>query len=490
MNITLTSRVVAIVIIIFLVLVALTGLNMRHDYTNSLSSAHNATRHQSQLYAEHAARSFESVDLILRRVVDSVERDMTDMPRAPETVQADLKELTELAPQLRALVVANGDGLQTASNTGRGTGKVSIADRGYFKAHQADANLGLLIDKPLRGKVTGNWFLSISRRVNAPDGAFAGVVVAIVSQDYFNTFYQAADDRENLSTALINADGLIFAFSSRFAPDGLDVAGETLSETPLFTEHLAAASSGSFEGNVFDTDQQRIVSYQKVEDQPVVIVTSIPRDQAFAEMSSHMRTIVMLISATAVVLIYLLITTVRQVSQREKTERKLRHMANHDLLTNLPNRRQGMEYLNRAVANSRRHVTQVGVLFIDLDGFKDVNDHLGHKAGDQVLIETAARFNACVRETDVVARLGGDEFLVVLSDVTDDHAVTRIAQLVLDAAARPYVIGNEEAQLSASIGIAYYPHHGDAPEELIKMADNAMYQAKEAGKNNYCVAAV
>ncbi|MFC1673456.1 diguanylate cyclase domain-containing protein [Pseudomonadota bacterium] len=490
MNVTLTSRVVAIVIVIFLVLVALTGLNMRHDYTNALSGAHNATRHQSQLYAEHAARSFETVDLILRRVVDGVERDMTDMPRAPETVQADLKELTELAPQLRALVISDGDGLQTASNTGRGTGKVTIADRGYFKAHKADPNLGLLIDKPLRGKVTGNWFLSISRRVDAPDGSFAGVVVAVVSQGYFNEFYQTADDRENLSTALVNADGLIFAFSSRFAPGGLDVAGETLAETPLFAEHLSANRSGSFEGQVFTTDQQRIVSFQRVEDQPVVIVTSIPRDQAFAAMSLHMRTIVAFIAATAVVLAYLLITTIRQVSQREKTERQLRHMANHDLLTNLPNRRQGMEYLSRAVATSRRHVTQVGILFIDLDGFKDVNDRYGHKAGDQVLIETAERFNACVRETDVVARLGGDEFLIVLSDVTDDHAVTRIAQLILEAAARPHVIGDNEAQLSASIGIAFYPHHGDAPDDLIKMADNAMYQAKDAGKNNYCVAGV
>lgn len=488
MKVTLTFLVTATVATVFIVLLALTAINVRHDYDSALSGAHIAVRHQSQIYAEHSARSFESADLILRRVVDNQERDITGMQRTPEAIQAALKELVELTPQIRALVIAGADGIETASNTGRGVGTVDLNDRGYFQAHKADPGLGLLIDKPLRGKLSGNWFLSITRRINNPDGSFAGVVVAVVSQEYFNEFYQTAEDAEGLSAALMNADGEIFAFSTGFSLDGADVAGVSMAATPLFVEHLNGEASGTYEGHVFTDDIERIASFNRVPDRPVIIVTSMTREHAFAELSLHMRTIVIFTAVTGVVLLFLLITTIRQVRHRERIEQKLRHMANHDLLTDLPNRRQGIEYLTRAVARGRRHVTMAGVLFIDLDGFKAVNDRYGHEAGDAVLVETAGRFLKCIRDTDVVARLGGDEFLIVLSDVTDEEATRRVAELILEAAARPFVFDGHEATLSASIGIAFYPHHGDDPDDLIKMADDAMYQAKDAGKNNYRIA--
>lgn len=487
MTTSLTFRVLTLVAAVFVGLIVLTYMNARHDFDEALSRAKISTRHQSQIYAEHAARSFESVDLILRRVVDNVERDITGTPRAPETVQASLKELVAFAPQLRALVTAGADGIETGSNTGRGVGTVDVSDRGYFKAHKADPHLGLLIDKPLRGKVTGNWFLSITRRINDPDGSFAGVVVAVVSQEYFNVFYQSAEDNEGLSAALMNADGDIFAFSKGFAPGSADVAGVSMRDTPLFADHVDNETNATYEGHIFEGDADRIVSFHRNAERPVIIVTSMTRDKAFANVATHMQSIITAIAVTGAVLLYLMITTIRQVRNREVVEQKLRHMANHDLLTNLPNRRQGIEYLHRAVATGRRHVTQVGVLFIDLDGFKSVNDRFGHEAGDAVLIEIADRFSASVRETDVVARLGGDEFLVILSDVTDEAAAVRVAELLLDAAARPFACNDQTAQLGASIGIAFYPHHGDNPDTLIKVADNAMYRAKEAGKNNYYI---
>ena len=488
MQATLTFRILTIVVTVFIGLIVLMTINTRHDYSAALDNAKTATRHQGQLYAEHAARSFESVDLILRRVVDNIERDITGTPRTPEAIQANLKELVELTPQIRALVTAGADGIESASNTGQGVGTVDLNDRRYFMAHKADPELGLLIGKPLRGRVTGNWFLSITRRINDPDGNFAGVVVAVVSQEYFNDFYQKAEDNENISAALMNADGYIFAFSKAFAPDHTDVAGVSMAASPLFVDHVNGKPSTTYEGRIFKDDTKRIVSFQRVPDRPVIIVTSLTRERAFAASSSHMKVVIVIIAVTGAVLLYLLISTIRQVRHREIVELKLRHMANHDLLTNLPNRRQGIEYLTRAMAGGRRHVTQVGVLFIDLDGFKTINDRYGHQAGDEVLIETAKRFLACVRDTDVVARLGGDEFLIVLSDITDETATLRVAELILEAASQPYQFGADEATLSASVGIAFYPHHTDNPDDLIKMADNAMYQAKEAGKNNYRIA--
>lgn len=487
MRTSLTFRILTIVATVFIGLVVLTFVNARHDFNRALSGAKIATYQQNQLYVEHAARSFEVVDLILRRVVENLERDITGTPRTAETIQVALKELVDLTPKIRALVTAGADGIETGSNTGRGIGTVSISDRGYFQAHKADPHLGLLIDKPLRGKLSGNWFLSISRRVNNPDGAFAGVVVAIVSQEYFNEFYQLAEDSEGLSAALMSADGHIFAFSKAFSPNRSDVAGVSMASSPLFTEHLNGKDSGTYEGQVFKDGIDRIVSFTRVPERPVIIVTLQTHEYAFSEINVHMRTILAILAMTGVVLLYLLIATIRQVRQREIAEQKLRHMANHDLLTNLPNRRQGIEYLARAVAQGRRHVTQAGVLFVDLDGFKAVNDDYGHDAGDEVLIEMADRFLKCVRDTDVVARLGGDEFLVILSDVTDEEATKRVAGLMLEAATLPFKFNNHEVQLSASIGIALFPHHGNDPDALIKMADNAMYQAKKKGKNNFYI---
>jgi len=487
MKSSLIFRILAIVATVFVVLGVQTVLNANHDFDTALSNAKNSTRHQSKLYAEHAARSIDAVDLILLRIVDNQERDMTGKQRSLKTIQKSLKELTDRAPQIRALVIAGADGIQIASNIGTGNGKISINDRAYFNAHKANPNLGLLIDRPLRGKISGTWFLSITRSLQNPDGSFAGVVIAVVSQKYFNDFYETAETDEGMSTALMTLNGEVFAFSKAFAPNSRDIAGETMANSRWFLEHFKDNASGSFEGPIFKNDVNRIVAFQRVGEHPISTVTSINQEYAVMHATEHMTRNTLVIAAAGLIVLFLVIATIRQVKDREKIEEKLHHMANHDLLTDLPNRRQGVEYLTRAVASGRRHVTRVAVLFIDLDGFKGVNDNFGHDAGDTVLIDTARRFETCVRETDVVARIGGDEFLIVLTDITDDEATLRVAKLLIEAVGKPYEFYGQKSQLSASIGIAFFPHHGDSPESLINKADAAMYQAKQAGKNTYCV---
>lgn len=485
MKFNLSAYIAVFLVIIFTSLVTLTWINGKHDYDGALERAYLSTQHQSETFAEHAARSFQAVDLILLRVTEQLERDIAGTPRTSGQVQQYLQNLVDTAPQIRGLVVAGADGVETAANDGGGVGTVNVSDRDYFKAHQADPKLGLLVDKPLRGRVTGRWFLSISRRFNNPDGTFAGVVVAVVSQDYFNQFYQTAEDTKHLSTALVNADGLVFSFSSGFAPKGADVSGMSLVKEPLFAALKDATSDKAFQGKVFSTDEDRIISYTRVKSFPVIIVSTIPHTRALAEIQGHMITILTVFALTSVLLIGMFIVTIQHIREREKIEGKLNHMAHHDQLTNLPNRRQGLEYLSRAVATGRRHVTMAGVLFIDLDGFKMVNDTLGHEAGDLTLIEISRRFKNCVRETDTVARLGGDEYLVVLSDMTDQNAATMVAEKLLEAAREPVELCDKFVTLGASIGIAVYPHNGDSPDVLIKNADDAMYQAKLSGKNSY-----
>jgi diguanylate cyclase (GGDEF)-like protein/PAS domain S-box-containing protein len=176
------------------------------------------------------------------------------------------------------------------------------------------------------------------------------------------------------------------------------------------------------------------------------------------------------------------------ITERKQAEDKIRHLANHDELTGLPTLRLGKDRLLSAIALARRNKSSVALLFLDLDGFKAVNDGMGHKAGDQVLKEVAKRLTHSIRDTDTVARIGGDEFVIILTQVGDNTAPAKIAKKVIDALAMCIEIDDQDVYIGTSIGIALYPIHGETSDELIKKADEAMYMVKHKGKNNYAIA--
>jgi diguanylate cyclase (GGDEF)-like protein len=161
---------------------------------------------------------------------------------------------------------------------------------------------------------------------------------------------------------------------------------------------------------------------------------------------------------------------------------ELQRRAHYDALTQLPNRLLGMEELGRAVAAAERHGRELAVLFVDLDGFSDVNDSLGHEAGDQMLAQAAERLRRCARKSDVVARLGGDEFAVVLTELAHAMDAAVAARHVIGALSEPFPIAGASAFVSASAGIALYPADGKSAEELLRHADLAMYKAKQEGR--------
>ena len=167
------------------------------------------------------------------------------------------------------------------------------------------------------------------------------------------------------------------------------------------------------------------------------------------------------------------------------SEEKIRYLAHYDGLTSLPNRFLFKEYLDLALRNARRHGNKFAVLFLDLDKFKEINDTMGHDAGDLVLCEMAKRLRNCLRHTDKIARMGGDEFYVLIEELDDSRYTADVAQKLLEAASRPIEIGGKECHLSVSIGIAIYPDDGGDGQALLKNADNAMYRAKEMGKNAF-----
>jgi len=173
------------------------------------------------------------------------------------------------------------------------------------------------------------------------------------------------------------------------------------------------------------------------------------------------------------------------ISIRKRYEQQLLRQANYDVLTGLPNRMLALDRLKLALAQARREQSQVGVMFLDLDNFKHINDTLGHDAGDTLLIEAARRVSSCLRGTSTVARLGGDEFLVILPGLTDTDAACQVAERILKAFSPAFALSGQEVFITTSIGIANFPNDSDNSGTLLQHADAAMYEAKHKGKSAY-----
>lgn len=173
------------------------------------------------------------------------------------------------------------------------------------------------------------------------------------------------------------------------------------------------------------------------------------------------------------------------ITELKSLQEQLEHMARHDQLTGLPNRFLFNDRLQQLLVQAKRRRARFALLFLDLDQFKQVNDTLGHEAGDQVLAETARRLTVCVRESDTVSRMGGDEFTILLGDVHGEADVKGIAEALATALIRPFQVGEVACTVGVSIGIALYPEDGQTMDELLSRADTAMYLVKKRGRNGH-----
>lgn len=171
------------------------------------------------------------------------------------------------------------------------------------------------------------------------------------------------------------------------------------------------------------------------------------------------------------------------ITGRKKLEEHIRFQATHDFLTGLPNRFLFEDRLSQVLARAKREKRQAALFFMDMDGFKKVNDRYGHPAGDTFLKEAGARIVACVRETDTVCRLGGDEFTVILPDIGGADEAESVAERIIEAFREPFFLGEESVFLSLSVGVGLFPDHGETMEQLLANADEAMYRAKGQGKS-------
>ncbi|MEY3201104.1 MAG: hypothetical protein RIR70_654 [Pseudomonadota bacterium] len=177
----------------------------------------------------------------------------------------------------------------------------------------------------------------------------------------------------------------------------------------------------------------------------------------------------------------------RTLADVEQANLLLKHLADHDALTQLPNRMLFFDRVEKGLAACQRRRTQLAFLFVDLDDFKAINDKFGHSVGDEVLVQTAKRLNRSVRAADSVGRIGGDEFVVLLQDVQGPAQAIHVAEKIRAAVCEPLRVAGHRVEVAASIGIAIAPEHGRTPIELARHADEAMYAGKAAGRNRVCL---
>lgn len=225
----------------------------------------------------------------------------------------------------------------------------------------------------------------------------------------------------------------------------------------------------------------------------MVRLHSIIRDERLIELKAleNRQTLIYYILLCALLLAGLLITRLglraikTVIVEHQAAEKKIRHQAHFDDLTNLPNRPLSLDRLSQQINDARRNKHHVALLFLDLDDFKKVNDSLGHNIGDKLLAEAAARLKTAVRDSDTVGRLGGDEFIAILGKLTNLTDVRSIADNLINQVRTVFGIDGHELLLTASIGISIYPEDGDNALELLRNADSAMYHSKKLGRNTY-----
>jgi diguanylate cyclase (GGDEF)-like protein len=364
----------------------------------------------------------------------------------------------------------------------------NVAGADFFRGPHDSESLFISSPMPVPG---GGSLLHFSRRLDNADGSFGGVVVIAVDASYFTSGYDGAKLGSQGVLGVVGSDGVVRA---RRTGDSTSF-GKKIDYAALMKYVDVPDADPGIATNSGD-GIRRWTSARELYGAPLAVFVGLSVEEQLRTARAEIRSYVwraILGSVLVIVLMTLLgrqswllaQSRIREAEARIAHAERVEYMAYHDALTGLPNRSMFSRLLSQRIADSAGADHPLAVAFLDLDRFKQINDTLGHEAGDQLLKEVAVRLKACVRDSDTVARLGGDEFVMLLSHTGDDGYVTTVAQRILALTAKPFTLIGQEFRVTASIGISTYPQDGRDEQTLTKNADIAMYQAKAEGKNNF-----
>ena len=451
------------------------------------------------------------------------------MLEQPQALEAWLEGRHKLAPLFSlGLVVVPADGKSAIADYpplgGRRT--LDFNERDWFIAARDTDRFA--IGKPTIGRAAHQGVVQMAMPVKSSDGKLAAVLMGV-------TALSMPGFLDNIESHQIGRTGSLLLFSPR---DEIIVTATEpslrLQPTPrpgvnrLHDQAMNGWRGSGVTVNAFGVE--KLAAFASVPNANWVVVARMPTEEvlssATALMRANFRSSVISALVLIVVLVWLLsylfrplkhsaqqmrsmadgqvplgqLPVVRNdevgevvksfnalVKKLQESETQLAELAHNDPLTGLPNRRSFMTRMPQMVALAERQAGKLAVLFIDLDGFKAVNDSHGHKMGDKLLQQVAARLAEEVRQSDLVGRIGGDEFMLLITDCPDQDSVAAIAQKIIAKLSMPYSADGVEMHIGASIGIAIFPEHATDVETLIALADAAMYEVKRGGRNSYRV---
>ncbi|MGN6579706.1 MAG: bifunctional diguanylate cyclase/phosphodiesterase [Bordetella sp.] len=461
----------------------------------------NTTRSLAQSVTQTFDGLIDTVNVALLSLSDGIERTDPGRLNSADLTQAMQRQQSRI-PEITGFRVTDDKG-NIVNSSNLIPGGVQLADREFFVRLRDDPSVGLLVAKPVVSRVTGKWLWIFARRFNHPDGSFGGTVYAIINVSEVEKMLDKVKMEPGGSLALRDDDlGLIARYT--FGSENPTPIGTRKVSNTMLAALKADGSEGSYlsDGNSLDPER-RYYSYLRSQRYGYLVNVGLSERSAFAEWRRQAWLVIALIGLAGGMLILLSELLIRTLARQDQfiqsleagrialdernralvaAEADMWRAANFDGLTGLPNRRLFSDRLEQKIRESHRNRSSLAVLFIDIDRFKEVNDTLGHDIGDQLLIEAANRIAASVRSTDIVARLGGDEFTVALSDVADTSDIGQIAQKIIDGLSAPYTLQHSTVYVSASIGIAKLPDDATTLVELLRNADQAMYAAKNSGR--------
>jgi diguanylate cyclase (GGDEF)-like protein len=452
----------------------------------SLDNARRGDEDAARQTAQNLAASLSSEVGAELRLLDNALTTIAERygrARDDEAREAVLTEMLsaqrELLDQVWALRVADEHG-RLVQGVERGA-PTDVSGRDDFV--QASATRETILSEPFFSKVSGRWVISVARSLHRIDGRFAGVMIASVSSEHFADLFGAMELGQSGAIAMRTSQRLrLVARHSVFEPRSTKGLGETTVSDALRQSLAADEERGAYITRTALDQVERFTAYHRVRGYPLIVFAGLSTSEYLVPWRHQAAELWCLVA----VLILAIMAISVHLYRRQVRERAARlaadSMAFRDALTGLPNRRLFEEQLASAQAASLRGNTAVSVAYLDLDGFKPVNDLHGHDAGDRVLQEVARRLQDAVRGGDVVARLGGDEFALVLPASGTVAAARAVLQRCLSEIERPIELDDGQVvHISASIGVVIA--QGAQPtSELTRNADAAMYAAKRAGK--------
>lgn len=429
--------------------------------------------------AHDVDRNFETMDLSLQAAVRAW-NDPDVQALGPALKQLALFDGSLAAPDTGTMVILDESGIVRANSLEANPKLDDLGDRDYFRVHLGN-DLGLFVSKPFVSRLSGKWIVALSRRISKADGSFGGVVVGTLELSYLDKLYDGLTLGEGGTITLFRTDGTVVTRKPYAEAD----INRSFRATDGFTR-IRVLRAGSFEGESPVDGHDRLISFHRVGNLPLIQVVEVSADQAYA--AWWRKTIIVggVLGLLGLSSLSLLLLLYGELARRIAVEATLARLAGTDGLTEVANRRCFDECLEAEWRRATRDRTQVALLMIDADHFKAFNDAFGHVKGDDLLKGIARAIASSVhRPGDLVARYGGEEFAVLLP-ATDLKGAMAVAEVVRDA-----VVGLAEPHPAAAMGVAtvsigvacHRAGLSSSSEQLIRSADAALYAAKTAGRN-------